>query len=139
VYNNTTATLVNSSTYRLVNVDLAPTLEFNAITSGVSILNNLTITITEGNLLYINGEQIVFTSVNETNNTVSGLRRGINGTGMQKVIPANTEVFGLLPNNLLPVPYYIDTWNSYVYNKELGDPLQISATESAIFLKGDFT
>jgi hypothetical protein len=139
VYNNTTAMVIDSDTYRLVNVDLAPTLEFDAITSGVSEFDNLTITVTEGNLLYINGEQIIFTSVNETNNTVSGLRRGINGTGMQKVIPANTEVIGLLPNNLLPSAYYTDTWNSYVYNTVLGDPLQISLTEAAIFLKGDFT
>jgi hypothetical protein len=63
----------------------------------------------------------------------------MNGTGSPDVIPINSEVFGLLQNNLMTEAYYIDTWNSYVYNSVLGDPLQISVTDSAKFLNRDFT
>jgi len=138
VFNNNTGMIVDNTRYKLVLVDTAPVLEFDNL-SGVSEFDNLTITLTEGNLLYVAGEQIIFTSADDVTNTVTGLRRGMNGTGSPDVTPVNSEVFGLLQNNLMPQAYYIDTWNSYVYNKELGDPLQISVTDPAKFLKRDLT
>jgi hypothetical protein len=88
-------------------------------------------------LVYINGEQIKFTTVNLTTNTLSGLQRGTNGTGVQTYIPLYSEVFGILSNNLQPPTDYTQTWNSYVYNVVDGDPLQISDTDPAIFLNTD--
>ena len=127
-YNNTTAQLVQ---FEQVIVDLALTLEF---TSGVSEGDSLTITITQGNLLYINGEQIRFGTIDLDNNTVTDLQRGVNGTGTPAVSDKYTYVIGIHQPDRLPEAYYNQTWNSYNYNPTLGDPLQISDTFSANFL-----
>jgi hypothetical protein len=134
VYNQTTSSLVTD--YVLNIVELAPILE---ISSGVSTGDSLVITILEGNLIYINGEQIKFTSVNLATNTLSGLQRGTNGTGEQAVIPLYSEVFGLLSGNRMSDVDYNMVWNSYNYNTVDGDPLQISDTDPARFLNTDVT
>jgi hypothetical protein len=134
VYNQSTSSYVNSNNYTVVIQDIAPVLK---ITDEVTVGNNLIITTIEGNLIYINGEQIKFTSVDVATNSISGLQRGTNGTGAQTYIPLYSEVFGILSNNLQPSPDYTQTWNSYVYNVVDGDPLQISDTDSAIFLNTD--
>jgi hypothetical protein len=136
VYNATTGQTIAGSNYEVVIVNLSPVLK---ITSGayITVGNQLTITVLEGNLLYINGEQIKFSSVDLANNTISGLQRGTNGTGGQFFIPQYSEVYGLLSNNRMSIADYQETWNSDVYNTVDGDPLQISVTESATFLRGD--
>ena len=134
VYNVTTSSYVNPANYEVVIIDIAPILQ---ITSGVTAGNNLIITTIEGNLIYINGEQIRFTTVDLDNNTLTGLQRGMNGTGEQAYLPTYTEVYGILSNNLLPDVNYNLTWNSYVYNAVEGDPLQISETTAAYFLNMD--
>lgn len=134
VFNNTTSQLVSPSYYSVVIVNLVPVLK---ITSDVSTGDNLIITTTEGNLVYINGEQIKFTTVDVVNNTLGGLTRGINGTGEQKVIPKYSEVYGFLASNRLPQFEYYNTWNSNVYNIVEGDPLQISTTVPAVFLNSE--
>lgn len=136
VYNNTTGQFISNSNFELSIENIAPVLK---ITPGayVSVGNSLTITILEGNLIFINGEQIKFSEVDLTANTISGLQRGANGTGAQEYIPIYSEVFGLISNNQLPIADYVNTWNSNTYNTTEGDPLQISTTESAIFLRGD--
>lgn len=134
VYNNTTSAIVTD--YELVVVNLAPVLE---IANGVSEGDSLTITILEGNLIYVNGEQIKFTSVDLATNTISGLQRGTNGTGEQAVIPLYSEVFGILSANRMSNVDYALTWNSSVYNTVDGDPLQISETDAAIFLNTDIS
>jgi hypothetical protein len=60
VYNNTTASYINSSNYDVVIIDLSPILE---IYDEVTVGDSLTIITLEGNLVYINGEQIKFTTV----------------------------------------------------------------------------
>jgi len=61
VYNNTTSSYVDATNYDIVVIDLSPILEiYNDVTVG----DSLTITTLEGNLLYINGEQIKYTTVN---------------------------------------------------------------------------
>ena len=85
-------------------------------------------------MLYINGEQIRFSTVDLVNNTITGLQRGTNGTGIVDYMPTYSEVYGILSNNLLPSVNYNLTWNSNVYNVNDGDPLQISVTNAAIFL-----
>jgi hypothetical protein len=138
VLNNTTGNTLDTDTYEVVIEELAPILK---ITNGsyISAGDSLTITSLEGNVLYINGEQIKFTSINFENNTVSGLQRGANGTGVQDYIAKFTEVFSLLSNNRLPDLYIDQSWNSYVFNKVEGDPLQISETVPAQFLHTDIT
>ncbi len=134
VYNNTTSQTVNPANYYIAIEATAPILK---ITGGVSVTNSLTITVIIGNLIYVNGEQIGFTTVNFATNTVTGLQRGANGTGEQTFIPKYSEVYGILSSNKLPSVYNTLTWNSYNYNLVDGDPLQISTTVSANFLNAD--
>ena len=136
VYNNTTSTTVDPENYSIIIVDTAPILQ---ISSQVAASNSLTITSVEGSLLYINGEQIGFKECDLVNNTVSGLQRGTNGTGTPSYIPLYTEVYGLIPNNKMTDVLYSQEWNSYVYNTVEGDPLQISETLGASFLRTDRT
>jgi hypothetical protein len=131
VYTTSTSSYVNSNNYSIVIIDLAPILQ---ITDEVTVGNSLVITTIEGNLIYINGEQIRFSTVDLSNNTITGLQRGSNGTGILDFIPIYSEVFGILSNNLLPSVNYNLTWNSNVYNVSDGDPLQISETNAANFL-----
>ena len=136
VYNNTTSIEVSSANYSIIIVDTAPILQISA---EVSMGDLLTITSVEGRLLYINGEQIGFRECDLANNTVSNLERGTNGTGTQTYIPLYTEAFGLVPNNRMTDVLYSQAWNSYVYNTVEGDPLQISDTLGAGFLRTDRT
>jgi hypothetical protein len=135
VVNNTTSTTLPSSAYSVQIVDTAPVLE---ITSGVSVSQSLTITVILGNLIYVAGEQIKFTTVDFDTNTLTGLQRGTNGTGERFYIPAYEKVYGILSTNQLPAVNYNLTWNSYNYNPTLGDPLQISDTVAANFLNAEF-
>ena len=134
VYNNTKAILLNPQTYYVEIEKLSP--ELRIITgSFISPGDELTITTLQGNLLYVNGEQIGFTTVNFENNTISGLLRGANGTGIQPIIPKYVEVFGILSENIMSMTSYDETWNSDIYNLTDGDPLQISVTTPAEFLR----
>jgi hypothetical protein len=136
VYDVTTSTTINPNSYSVVVQDLSPILR---ITSGVTAGNTLLITIVEGNLIYINGEQIRFSIADLANNTISGLSRGVNGTGTPTYTTEYSEVFGILSQNKLPDADYYLTWNSYDFDTVLGDPLQISNTTVALFLNTDIT
>jgi hypothetical protein len=136
VYNNSTNAFISSANYQVVVEELSPILKITA-GSYINVGDQLTITTLEGNLIYINGEQIIFGSVDLTNNTLGTLERGANGTGKQTSIPIYTEVFGLLSKNRLSDVYYDQTWNSNIFNTVDGDPLQISETVAAEFLNTD--
>lgn len=136
VLNNTTGDLIDSDYYSVVIEDLAPILKIQA-GSYINVGDELTITTIEGGTIFINGEQINFGSVDLVNNTLGDLQRGANGTAKQFLIPEYTTVYGLLSENRLRDTYYNQTWNSYVYNTTLGDPLQISITDAALFLQSD--
>jgi hypothetical protein len=136
VFNNTTGLTVSSVNYSLQLENTAPVI---VIRAGVTVGDSLTITVIEGNTVYINGEQIFFGSLNLTNNTLTDLRRGVNGTGIQSVIPKYSEVYGILSNNRMSDVDYSTVWNSDDYNTTLGDPLQISNTTAAIFLNQDIS
>jgi hypothetical protein len=137
VYNENTSSYINSSYYTIEVIDLVPTLIIEADPLVINDGQTLTITITEGDTIFINGEQIGFTTINVAANTITGLSRGINTTGTQNLIPKYTKVYGLLNTNKMPENYYDLEWNSYFYNSTEGDPLQISTTDSAIFLRTD--
>jgi hypothetical protein len=136
VYNNTTNSYLNNTDYSVVIDNIAPILQ---ITSGVSVGDSLIVTVIEGNLIYLNGEQIRFSEVDFTLNSLSGIQRGANGTGEQTFIPKYSEVYGILYENQLDTQYLTTSWNSFVYNTTEGDPLQISLTNPANFLKADVT
>jgi hypothetical protein len=128
-------TILSSSNYYVDIVDTAPVLK---ITSGVAEGDTVTITLILGNVIYLAGEQIRFTSVDTDNNTITGLQRGANGTGTRSFIPVYQKVYSALSQDQLSNQYYNQTWNSYVYNTVLGDPLQISNTYAANFLNADY-
>jgi len=131
VFNNTTGLEVPSTSYISTVVDLALVLEFSA---GVSEGDDLTITVTEGNLIYVAGEQIRFGSIDLVTNTLSNIQRGVNGTGTNAYVDQYTTVLSVLSQNRMADAGYIETWNSNVFNPTLGDPLQISVTSYALFL-----
>ena len=136
VYNVTTSTVVNPANYKIVIVDAAPILQ---ISSQVSAGNSLVVTSVVGRLVYINGEQIAFAECDLVNNTISQLTRGANGTGVQNYTPIYTEVYGIIPSNVMTDVLYSEVWNPIpgVYNQTEGDPLQIAYSQGADFLRTD--
>ena len=136
IFNETTQQLIASDDYQVNVEELSPLVK---ITPGVYINENdvLTVTILEGNLIYVNGEQIRFGTVDFNNNSLGSLTRGVNGTAKQNTIDKYTEVYGLLSKNKLSNVLYNQTWNSNVFNPTVGDPLQISNTVAAEFLNSD--
>ena len=133
VYNASKSQIISPNDYSITIEMLAPTLKIDA-GSYIDFGDNLEITVIQGNTIIINGEQIVFREIDLVNNTVSDLQRGANGTGIQTVIPKYSEVYSLLPNNRLDSDDYNKTWNSDNLNPILGDPLQLSTTQAALFL-----
>jgi hypothetical protein len=133
IFNKSTLNFIPQEAISVVLIDLSPNVK---IAPGVYITEDdeLTITTLEGNLVYINGEQIRFNKVDFATNALQEISRGVNGTGVQTIIPAYSPVFGLLSVNQLPDVFYNQTWNSKIYNTVEGDPLQISDTIPAQFL-----
>jgi hypothetical protein len=130
VYNNTTSAALDPASYFVGTVDTAPVVN---ITAEVSTGDSLTITTIEGNLIYVFGEQIRFTIVDFGANSISGLQRGTNGTGVRTLIPKYTEVYGVLSENRMATPIYDSAWN--FVSGEPALPLQISDTTGAVFLR----
>ena len=135
IYNNTTGTKLNKTSFKIVIVDTAPILQING---QVSVGDSLTITSTIGRLIYVNGEQIGFSECDPETNTISKLSRGTNGTGEQNYIPLYTQVYGINSTNQMTDVLYHETWNPIpgYYNQTIGDPLQIAYTQGADFLRG---
>ena len=136
VYNETTSTIVNPANFTIIIVNTSPILQ---ISSQVITGDSLTITSTVGRFVYINGEQIAFAECDLDNNTLSQLTRGANGTGVRGYTPKFTEVFGLIPSNVMSDALYSTVWNPIpgVYNTTEGDPLQIAYSQGADFLRTD--
>jgi hypothetical protein len=136
IVNNNTGNTIDSSNYSIVIEDLAPSVKISA-GPYINVGDSLTITTLIGGTIFVNGEQINFGSVNLANNTLLDIQRGANGTAKQFLIPEFTTVYSLLNENKLRNTYYNQVWNSYDYNTVLGDPLQISTTDAALFLQSD--
>ena len=133
IFNKNTLNFIPQEAISVVLIDLSPNVK---IAPGAYITEDdeLTITTLEGNLVYINGEQIRFNKVDFATNALQEITRGVNGTGAQSIIPAYSPAYGLLSINQLPNIFYNQTWNSNNYNTVEGDPLQISDTIPAQFL-----
>ena len=95
-------------------------------------LNDVSIIPDGTRILQINGEKIRFNVIDSELNTVSGLTRGIEHTGILSH-PANSFAYPIVDSNKLPDAYYNDSWNRRIYNPT-GDPLQFSDTAPAKFL-----
>ncbi len=67
----------------------------------------------------INGERILYRTIDFANNTISGLRRGISGTGAANH-PVGAAVYDIGLGNMLPEVYQ----NRYVIDNSLGNGVQ---------------
>ena len=133
VYNNTTLeTLTDDTTYGITLINGRAAIAFTA-GAGAVAGDVVTVTLIIGNIVEINGERIRFSTINVDNNTISGLTRGVQGTTILETHPVNSIGFGITPARRLTEAQYNSTWNSQEITS-FGDPLQISTTETALFL-----
>jgi hypothetical protein len=132
VYNVTSLTTLDKDSYALTNINAIPTISFS---KQVNDGDEVQITLRLGNVVLIDSERISFKVVDYQNNTVSQLIRGVQGTGEVTIHTTYAVVNSLVPTNELSTLYYNKTWNSTTYSVETGDPLQLSNTDAANFLK----
>ena len=85
-------------------------------------------------IVTIHGEKIRFTTVDYVANTVSGLTRGVNGTGIISFHSQYSYVYGLSAKKQLDSQYYYKSWNTKNYVAK-GDPLQLSNSYPVKFLE----
>jgi hypothetical protein len=85
-------------------------------------------------IVHINGEMIRFTTVDFMNNTVSGLVRGVQGSGAKLTHAQYDYAYGISDSKKLQDAYYHKIMNSKVFTSK-GDPLQLSNTTAAKFLE----
>jgi len=85
-------------------------------------------------LVTIQGEKIRFTTVNYDTNTVSGLTRGVEGTGVVQFHKKYSYVYGLSDSKQLDSQYYYKSWNTKNFTTK-GDPLQLSNSYPVKFLE----
>ena len=133
VVNQTSSSTVTGSNYVLEVLHGRSALVF-ADNSQVASGNSLLVTLTVGNTLELNGEKIRFTDIDFTQNIITGLTRGVMGTGIIEQNPKYTQIYGLTPSRILDPKYYGVVWNSSNYSSNFGDPLQVSTTPAARFL-----
>jgi hypothetical protein len=133
VYNNTTLTKLPESAFGTALLDGKSVIEFS---SGVSVGDSITAILTVGDIVEINGERIRFSNLDAANNTVSGLTRGIQGTHETEVHHQYDMGYGINPAKKITDEEYNLTWNSTNIT-DIGDPLQISTTPTAVFLQSN--
>lgn len=133
VYNKTTITELTNTQFGITLFNGKPAVIFS---SGVSAGDLVTVTITIGNVVEINGERIKFGQIDTVNNTLSELTRGVQGTSAARIHTQYSMGYGINPARKISDAAYADTWNSTSITTK-GDPLQISTTETAIFLQND--
>ena len=105
------------------------------VTDNVVYFNDVSKVVTESTkVITINGEKIRFTTVDYVANTVSGLTRGIEGTGIVTLHTQNSYVYGLSVEKQLDSQYYYRSWNTKNYTTR-GDPLQLSNSYPVRFLE----
>ena len=130
---------LNSSNTTWLTQGLYPgqdTIYFNNVSNLVDIVNG----VPTGRVLYINGEKIMFKYVDLVQNTLSGITRGVKGTGLTgTVIPAYTIAYKINQNIMQPNQYN-QIWNTTVTDNNLSpsvtfkQPLQMSTSPGANFL-----
>ena len=81
-------------------------------------------------IIIIGGEKIRFTTVDYVENTISGLTRGIEGTTQRKIHSVNAKIISISNRTKLVDEQYNKLW----YNKQSGDPIQLSNNIATRFL-----
>jgi hypothetical protein len=132
VINNTTGDTLDSTSFEFTLTKNKPAVVF---TSGVSVGDVVTVYMRIGEIIEINGERIRYTTLDPVTNSVSGLTRGVLGTSPVEIHTAYSSVLGITPARKLDDVYYGVTWNTNNSDTLSGDPLQISTTPAATFLK----
>jgi hypothetical protein len=133
IYNETTEVTLTQSSYYLNTVNSTTQIVF---TNLVEVDDVLTITLRFGKKININGENISFTGANLVTNTLTGITRGVDGTAALPVHNTNSYVLSLSTKDILDPFYNNRVWNTDNYTAT-GDPLQISDSIPANFLKSD--
>jgi hypothetical protein len=105
-------------------------------TSGVTDGDALEFVLRFGNTIIINGEKIRFKNINIEDNTITNFVRGAEGTAILPTQDKYSYVLSFSTKDILDPFYYNKIWNSDDYSAN-GDPLQISNTIPANFLKSD--
>ena len=131
IYNISTLTQINVENITLSIKNSRPIFY---ISSGASEGDNLEVSLRLGNTINIDGEIITFKKVNTETNIISGITRGVNGSGARLKHTQYSMVYGVKLTNTLFNYYYNRTWNSEEYTLD-GDPLQISDSFPANFLQ----
>jgi hypothetical protein len=85
-------------------------------------------------IITIHGEKIRFTTVDYVANTVSGLTRGVEGTGITQLHKQYGYAYGLSNKKQLDSQYYYKSWNTKNYVAK-GDPIQLSNSYPVRFLE----
>jgi hypothetical protein len=133
VYNFTTGTELAKTSYYLNTVNSTTEVIF---TAGVEDNDILEFTLRFGDTVIINGEKITFRGINIEENTITNIVRGAEGTAVLPVHEIYSNVLSLSTKDVLDPFYYDKVWNSDDYSAN-GDPLQISNSVPANFLKRD--
>ena len=128
VYNQTLSSNVTS--YSLQMMDGRSVLLFTD--NQVSTDDVLTVTLKVGNIIELNGEKIRYTHIDFVHNTISGLIRGVLGTGVAQTHVKYSQIYGLGSSRVLDPQYYGVVWNS---GNTFSDPLQLSTSPAATFLQ----
>jgi len=140
VYNTTKNLLLSKGQYKIITLNMVPTLSINNRPLSIEEDDILNITIFEGSSVLINAEIIRLNDVDVESNTLFIQQRGVNGTGVPHNHPVYSTVQGLQRNNRMLDTQYTETWNPIPGEYSLaGDPLQIANTIPANFLKTDTT
>ena len=133
VVTNSAGNVIDSANYSFGLVNGKPAITF---ITGVVAGEMISVELAVGNIVEINGERIKFTNIDFTNNTISGLTRGVQGTRAKEVHEQYSIGYGINSRRKVNDSEYFMTWNSDNV-VETGDPLQISTTEVAEFLQSN--
>jgi hypothetical protein len=136
---NTTKSLTIPPQFVSVEVDGEDA--YAVITPGSAYIqagDNLVITTIEAGIIYVDGEYMRITNVDQTNNKLT-VMRGVEAGFVRSFIPANSTVYSFFDANLMGQPLYNDTWNKIpgTYEVLTGDPLQAADYDGARFLRGE--
>lgn len=99
------------------------------ITINESYTGSVTVTVAIGNLIYVQGEFVGFTSIDLDNNTVTGLQRAQQGTITNAVFDQYSTVQSVLAQDMMRPEWYDSTW----YDQNA--PLQLNTSTPALFLQ----
>lgn len=127
--NVSTGETITTATLQLV--DGKASLVFD---SGVTVGQSVQVTYYMGNTLQIGAERIYFGAIDVETNTISNLIRGVNGSAASNH-STYSMLYGINEFVKLDPSYYGVMWET-IESDSTWDPLQLSTTPAATFLRG---